>query len=78
MSEELKSLNFIEHIIEEDLKNGLKFTFIDNGKGFDSKSVNIGNGLINLQERCKIINAQLEIISSINKGTTTIITLNNL
>ena len=38
----------------------------------------IGNGLINLQERCKIINAQLEIISSINKGTTTIITLNNL
>lgn len=44
---------------------------VDNGKGFDVQSVNEngGMGLINLRERAQKFNAQLEITSTSEKGT---------
>lgn len=57
-------------------KNKITFTYSDNGKGFDTKTMKLGNGLINLQERCKLIDAILDIKSEINKGTTITIRLN--
>ncbi len=56
--------------------NFLTFNIKDNGVGFDTSKNKAGNGLINLQERCRIINADLQINSSINKGTEVIISLN--
>lgn len=41
----------------------------DDGVGFNTKSVKKGSGLINLEERSKIINATLEINSQVNQGT---------
>lgn len=51
--------------------NSSKFVMIigDNGKGFDVNSVNYGSGLINLRERCEMINANLNIESAEEKGT---------
>jgi signal transduction histidine kinase/ligand-binding sensor domain-containing protein len=41
----------------------------DDGCGFDEKTVVRGNGLNNIQERCTKINAKLDIISELNKGS---------
>lgn len=41
----------------------------DNGKGFDSKAASKGAGLRNLQNRAKLINANLSIHSEMGKGT---------
>jgi signal transduction histidine kinase len=55
--------------------NILTLTFKDNGKGFDLKTYKQGNGLINLEERWKIINAKLNIESQPNQGTIITISL---
>jgi two-component system, NarL family, sensor histidine kinase UhpB len=41
----------------------------DNGQGFDSQKVKAGNGLRNLRERAKEINATLELKSTLGTGT---------
>jgi signal transduction histidine kinase len=57
--------------------NFLIFNIKDDGIGFDTSTLKTGNGLINLKERCKIIHADLKIISAPNEGTEVIISLNN-
>jgi signal transduction histidine kinase len=42
----------------------------DNGKGFDVSKVVSGNGIYNMQQRAKKINADFHIESEENKGTT--------
>lgn len=44
-------------------------SFEDNGIGFDQKTIIPGNGLRNIYERCKIIDAQLDIFSKAGQGT---------
>jgi signal transduction histidine kinase len=41
----------------------------DNGQGFDEQKVKTGNGLRNLRERAKEINATLELKSTVGAGT---------
>jgi signal transduction histidine kinase len=41
----------------------------DNGKGFDIKTVNLGNGLSNIEKRMSEINGKVGIISKLEKGT---------
>lgn len=57
-------------------ENILIFNIKDNGVGFDTTTDKAGNGLVNLKERCKIINANLKITSKPNKGTEVYISLN--
>jgi signal transduction histidine kinase len=47
----------------------LIITIQDNGKGFDSQAASQGAGLRNLQNRSKLINANLTISSEPGKGT---------
>lgn len=49
----------------------------DDGNGFDVNAVKRQNGLQNIQERAKQLNADLEIQSTKNKGTKVAITLKN-
>jgi len=53
----------------------LTLTFKDNGKGFDSNTYKQGSGLINLEERCKLIDAKFNIESQPNQGTIITISL---
>lgn len=49
---------------------------VDNGKGFEMEEVKLkGNGLSNMQERAEIADAVFEIISSVDSGTTIMVTL---
>ena len=41
----------------------------DNGIGFDMKKPENGNGLLNIKERAKKINAEISILSNKNRGT---------
>ncbi len=50
----------------------------DDGNGFDVNGVKRQNGLHNIQERATHLNAQLELISEKNKGTSVCITLISL
>jgi len=50
-------------------KNEVCIQIKDNGIGFDSKNVLFGNGLNNMEERAKKIQATLLIHSEINEGT---------
>jgi signal transduction histidine kinase len=54
----------------------IELLFVDNGKGFDIATNKAGNGLINLEERCKLINATLNVNSELGKGTKIQILLN--
>jgi len=47
-----------------------KMTISDNGKGFDQQEVRMGNGLKNMADRAKHINANLKISSLPGNGTT--------
>ncbi len=49
--------------------NELKVSLKDNGIGFNLESETHGNGLINMKERAKAINGNLEIISKLDEGT---------
>ena len=42
---------------------------IDNGIGFDKASVKINNGLLNLESRSKLIDAEYTLDSKIGEGT---------
>ncbi len=47
----------------------LETSISDNGKGFDIKNPNLGNGLTNMKKRAKDIEGDLDIISTIDNGT---------
>lgn len=49
----------------------------DNGKGFELDMQSSGIGLLNLEQRAKLIGARLQINSSTGKGTSIIFSLNN-
>ncbi len=53
-------------------KRKLNITLTDDGIGFDLNKIKRGNGLNNMQNRAKTINAKLEFISQLNKGSTII------
>ncbi len=52
------------------LKNMVLLQIIDDGKGFDYKVQNDGNGLMNMHKRAAALKGTLHIKSEINKGTT--------
>ena len=51
-------------------KNFLRMIIMDEGTGFTITSIKKGNGLDNMQSRAAEMNAQLEIHSGENQGTT--------
>ena len=55
-------------------KNKLIFIISDNGKGFDINTIELGNGLENMQQRIQEIEGEINFNSEINKGTTITIT----
>lgn len=57
----LKHAKATEAILQIANQNGeTKIVFSDNGVGFDSREVKLGNGLKNIAERCKMIDAHVE------------------
>jgi len=57
---------------------GIILSIKDNGIGFDTKNSSAynGNGMVNIRERAKEINAELNIESSSNQGTTVALKFN--
>ncbi len=53
----------------------LQLSVKDDGKGFDEQTIKAGNGLHNLRERAKEMNAVITIDSTIGKGTEVTLTL---
>ncbi len=53
----------------------LEISILDNGKGFDQTTIELGNGLNNMKKRAHDINASISIDSKPNKGTTVSIQL---
>jgi signal transduction histidine kinase len=53
----------------------LKFTFADNGEGYDSAMTTTGAGLSNMATRAALLGGTLEVRSGIGKGTTTELTI---
>ncbi|HYG49566.1 MAG TPA: ATP-binding protein [Flavobacteriales bacterium] len=52
-------------------KNNLTLTFSDDGKGFDREAaLGKGSGLANLAERCRLIGAEMSMVTKPAKGTT--------
>ena len=49
--------------------NILELSVRDNGQGFDEHNIKAGNGLRNLRDRAKEINATLELQTAVGKGT---------
>ena len=47
----------------------LEFEITDNGKGFDINTVELGNGLENMQRRINEVGGNITINSQPNKGT---------
>lgn len=71
------TINVLKHAeasqLRIDFKNlgdKIKITAQDNGSGFDSDDVTIGNGLTHLQRRAALINAEYDLTSIIDVGTT--------
>lgn len=56
-------------ILAKQTKDGLLFEITDNGTGFDTGSIAMGNGLHFMQQRAASIGAQIEIISQPGSGT---------
>ncbi|MFV0470466.1 MAG: sensor histidine kinase [Paludibacteraceae bacterium] len=52
-----------------DRDNKIHISIRDNGKGFDMKTVSIGNGLHNMRKRIEDIEGEYTIVSELNKGT---------
>jgi len=50
-------------------KNGLSIIIKDDGKGFDMKTVEVGNGLSNIESRISSIKGTVIIDSTVNSGT---------
>ena len=53
--------------------NQTKIEIIDNGKGFDMKTVDLGNGIHNMRKRIEDVGGKFDIISKPNQGTQIII-----
>jgi signal transduction histidine kinase len=51
-------------------ENQLRLQIKDNGIGFEKETVQLGNGLYNMQKRMDEINANIDIHSELQKGTT--------
>lgn len=75
--------NIIKHAGAKEIKfnaiskdNRIVITIEDNGKGFDMETVNAGAGLLNLQSRAKIIDANLDIHTIPGSGTCVTISVN--
>lgn len=49
--------------------NHMKICVMDNGKGFDNKNVDSGNGLINMKKRAHEIGSEMELSTEKGKGT---------
>jgi signal transduction histidine kinase len=54
---------------------GITIEISDNGKGFDSTQIELGNGIINMQKRIEEINGSFQIHSEVSKGTKITISL---
>lgn len=52
------------------VRNELRLSIHDNGKGFDTNFPVLGNGLVNLQKRASNLGATYKIVSEPNVGTT--------
>ncbi|MDT0558772.1 sensor histidine kinase [Ichthyenterobacterium sp. W332] len=50
-------------------KDSLNIEVLDNGKGFNFESIEIGSGLINMKSRAELIGAEIDIRSKLNEGT---------
>ena len=59
------------HIVinAEKFQEGLKIEIKDDGKGFDTENVDVGNGLLNMKKRMEEIGGNFAIHSEIGKGT---------
>ena len=59
------------HIVinAEKFQEGLKIEIKDDGKGFDTENVDVGNGLLNMKKRMEEIGGNFSINSEIGKGT---------
>lgn len=51
-------------------ENAIEIEVIDDGKGFDIKNIELGNGINNMKKRADEIEAKFSILSKENKGTT--------
>lgn len=53
-------------------RTNLEAMIVDNGKGFDVKNPELGNGLTNMKKRMKDIQGEIDITSTIGEGTSII------
>ena len=68
------------HIVinAEKFQEGLKIEIKDDGKGFDTENVDVGNGLLNMKKRMEEIGGNFSINSEIGKGTSVNVELEKL
>jgi signal transduction histidine kinase len=73
----LKHSHCSKALIEAGLYEGNKILLIiaDNGKGFDIKNIEHGNGLHNIRQRAEYLKANMEIESNSNTGTRIVLTI---
>ena len=57
-------------------ENGIVIDVSDNGKGFDLDTIDLGNGIVNMQKRIEEIGGIFKIHSELKKGTQITISLN--
>lgn len=57
-------------------ENGITIEISDNGKGFDLDTIDLGNGIVNMQKRIEEIGGVFKIQSELDKGTQITISLN--
>ncbi len=57
-------------------ENGITIEISDNGKGFDIDTIDLGNGIVNMQKRIEEIGGVFKINSELDKGTHITILLN--
>lgn len=57
-------------------ENGIVIDISDNGKGFDLNTIDLGNGIVNMQKRIEEIGGVFKIKSELTKGTQITISLN--
>ena len=58
------------------IENGITIEISDNGKGFDLDTIDLGNGIVNMQKRIEEIGGVFKIKSELDKGTQITISLN--
>ena len=57
------------------LNEKIEITIHDNGKGFDIKTADLGNGIHNMRKRMDEINGNFTIQSHLSKGTSITISI---